>query len=144
MKQLGISVAITALITGGGTACSSEQPQARQLALPPGTAELSIDGHRLDAFDSVQCAPVGPLTTIMFGDDGSGLTMMVSNQGEPIVDFVRVRGLTGFDGTYTRNLEGDATLAITDTVYQVNGTLVGYGDQSYERTTRSFHASVSC
>src|ERR1700747_869194 len=60
-------IAAAALMIGGGAACSSGNPSAKQQpgTLPPGTAQLTIDGKQLPLIRAVDCAPAEEyLTTI--------------------------------------------------------------------------------
>jgi len=138
--------AAAALIVGGSAGCSSEA-SAKQApgTLPPGAAQLTIDGKELPMSRTVQCAPAeGALTTITSGSDASGATMMVSNAGKLAVEFVRIRNLNGFTGDYNRGLGSDASVALTDNTYQIAGAAFGYGPKSPEPTTEPFTIKVSC
>ena len=113
--------------------------------MPPGTAQLTIDGTGLPTTRVVQCAPPEQyLTTITTGNDASGATVMVSNAGKLTVEFVRIRNLNGFTGDYNRGLGGNATVALTDNTYQIAGAAFGYGTKSPEPTTEPFTIKVSC
>jgi lipoprotein LpqH len=141
-------VAAAALMIGGGTACSSGDLSAKREpgTLPPGAAQLTIDGKDLPITRAVQCAPPEQyLTTITTGNDASGATIMVSNAGKLAVEFVRIRNLNGFTGDYNRGLgAGDATIALTDNTYGIAGAVFGYGTKSPEPTTAPFTIKVSC
>jgi hypothetical protein len=140
-------VAAAALVIGGSAGCSS-QALAEQSAgtMPPGSAQLTIDGTELPTIKSVQCAPPERhLTTITAGNNDAGLTVMVSNAGKLTVEFVRIRNLGGFSGDYNRGLAGlDATVLLNDSTYQITGAAVGYDDKSPEPATIRFTIKVSC
>jgi ipoprotein LpqH len=140
-------IAAAGLLIGGGSACSMEA-SANQgaAALPPGAAQLTIDGQELPTVRSVQCAPPEKyLTTITTGDDSSGSTVIVSNAGKLTVELVRIRDLNGFSGDYNRGLAGgDATVTLTDNTYQIAGVALGYGSKSPQPTTAPFTIKVSC
>jgi ipoprotein LpqH len=141
-------IAAAALVIGGGAACSSGNPSAAQDpgTLPPGTAQLAIDGKDLPPTRAVECAPPEQyLTTITTGNDASGVTVMVSNAGKLAVEFVRIRNVDGFTGDYDRGLGGgDATVGMTETTYHIAGAAFGYGTKSPEPTTQPFTIKVSC
>lgn len=146
MKNRFALVAAAALIIGGSAGCSSEA-SAKQApgTLPPGAAQLTIDGKELPTSRSVECAPPEKsLTTITTGNDGSGATMMVSNAGKLTVEFVRIRNLNGFSGDYNRGLGPDATVTLTANTYQISGAAFGYGPNSPEPTTEPFTIKVAC
>jgi len=141
-------IAAAALMIGGSAACSSGEMSAKREpgTLPPGAAQLTIDGKELPITGAVQCAPPEEyLTTITTGNDDSGATVMVSNAGKLTVEFVRIRNLNGFSGDYNRSLAGgDATVALTESTYQIAGAAFGYGAKSPEPTTAPFTIKVSC
>lgn len=140
-------IAAAALVIGGSAGCSSEA-LAEQAAgtLPPGSAQVAIDGKELSTIQSVQCAPPERhLSTITAGSSESGVTVMVSNAGKLTVEFVRIRNLNGFSGDYNRGLAAhDATVVLNDSTYQIAGAAVGYGPDSPEPTTTPFAIKVSC
>jgi ipoprotein LpqH len=140
-------IAAAALMIGGAAACSSGNPSAKREpgTLPPGTAQLTIDGKELPPIRAVDCAPPEEyLTTITAGNDASGVTVMVSNAGKLAAEFVRIRNLNGFTGDYDRGLGGDATVALTESTYHIAGTAFGYGPASPVPTTQPFTIEVAC
>jgi hypothetical protein len=140
-------IAAAALMIGGSAACSSGNPSAAREpgTLPPGTAQLSIDGKNLPPTRAVDCPPPEKyLTTITAGNDASGVTVQVSNAGKLTAEFVRIRNLNGFTGDYDRGLGGDATVALTESTYQIAGTAFGYGPQSPVPATHPFTIKVAC
>jgi hypothetical protein len=138
-------IAAAALIIGGGAACSSPSAKRASGTLPPGTAQLTVDGKELPPTRAVECAPAEEyLTTITAGNDASGVTVMVSNKGKLAAEFVRIRNLNGFTGDYDRHLGGDATVALTESTYHIAGTAFGYGPKSPVPTTQPFTIEVAC
>lgn len=136
-----------ALVIGGTAGCSSTAlAEQAPGTLPPGAAQVAIDGNELPTIKAVQCPPSERyLRTIVVGNDGSGATVMVSNAGKLTVEFVRIRNLNGFSGDYNRGLAAsDATVVLNDNTYQIAGAAVGYGPDSPERTTTKFTIKVSC
>jgi hypothetical protein len=148
MKDRLAFIAAAAIMVSGCAACSSAQQPAQQEpgALPPGTAQLTIDGKDLPITRAVQCAPAEQyLTTITTGDDASGTTLMVSNAGKLAVEFVRIRNVNGFTGDYNRGLaDSEATVALDKNTYQIAGAAVGYGTKSPQPTMAPFTIKVSC
>lgn len=147
MKNSLAFIAAAAIMVGGSAACSSVRAaQQDPEALPPGTAQLAVDGKDLSVTKAVQCAPPEQyLTTITTGDEASGTTVLVSNAGKLTVELVRIRNVNGFSGDYNRGLgRGDATVALNGTAYQIDGAAVGYGTKSPQPTTASFTIKVAC
>jgi hypothetical protein len=141
-------IAAAAVMIGGGAACSSGDLAAKREpgTLPPGAAQLTIDGNELPTTRVVQCAPSEQyLTTITTGNNDSGATVLVSNAGKLTVELVRIRNLNGFTGDYNRGLGGsDATVSLAENTYQIAGAAFGYGAKSPEPTTAPFTIKVSC
>ena len=138
-------IAAAALIIGGGAACSSPSAKRAPGTLPPGTAQLTVDGKELPPTRAVECAPPEEyLTTITTGSEASGVTVMVSDKGKLAAEFVRIRNLNGFTGDYDRHLGGDATVALTESTYHIAGTAFGYGPKSPVPTTHPFTIEVAC
>lgn len=148
MRNSVAFVAAAALMIGGSTACSSGETSAKPApgTVSPGTAQLTIDGKELPTDRTVQCPPAEEyLITITTGTEAAGTTVMLSNAGKLTVEFVRIRDLNGFSGDYNRGLAGgEATVALTDTTYQISGAAFGYGAQSPEPTKAPFTIKVSC
>ena len=147
MRNRVVFIGAAALMIGGSAACSSGHQSANPKpgTLPPGAAQLSIDGKDLPISRTVECAPREEyLTTITTGNDTSGATVMVSNAGKLTVELVRIRNLNGFTGDYNRGLGSDATVTLTDNTYQIAGAAFGYGPKSPEPTTAPFTIKVSC
>lgn len=146
MKNRGVLIAAAVLTIAGGSACSSENStRPPPGTLPPGTAQLTIDGTDLPVIQAVHCAPPEQYsTTIKTGDAASGLTAMVSKAAKLTVEFVRIRNLNGFTGDYNRGLGGDATVSLTQNTYRIAGAALGYGPKSPEPTREPFTIQVSC
>jgi hypothetical protein len=143
----GVLVAAVAALAIGVTAGCSSGPapfKPKRGVLPPGTAQLTIDGKDAGNTGAVQCGAVEWLTTIKIGDDSAGATVLVSNAGELTVELVRIRNIDGFTGDYNLNLEGDAAVALTGATYHITGTALGYGPTAIAPTTQPFKIGVAC
>lgn len=146
MKNCLSAIASAVLIVGVAVGCSSD-PAPQKLkrgTLPPGVASVSIDDDASVQTGSVQCAAVGPLTTIRTGDDKSGLAAELSSAHGFAVNFVRLRDLEGFSGDYNAGLGGDAAVSLTDTTFHINGTAFGYTPKSIAPARHSFTIEVAC
>ena len=142
--MLRVTASVVALVIGTAVGCSSSSDKPKPGVLPPGTAQFTIDGKTTGTTGTVHCAAVEWVTTIKTGDDATGVTVMVIEKGKPVVEFVRIRNLNGFSGDYNRNLEGSATVAMTDATFRIDGTVVGYGPTSIAPTTQPFTVKVAC
>lgn len=117
----------------------------RSETLPPGTAVITINGKDLGRTDTVQCAQVESLTTIRTGHEASGATVMVSNAHQLAAEFVRIRDLNGFAGSYDRGLQGNATVTLTGSSYSITGAAAGFNiTKPSALTTETFAIKVAC
>lgn len=144
-NRLVVSVAAVVAI-GGAAGCSSgtASVKRRPATLPPGTAQVTINGKDVGTTGAVHCAPDEGLTTIKTGDDASGATVMVSNAAKLKVEFVRIRNLNGFSGDYNVDLEDNAAVALIASTYDIRGAALGYGPTSFVPTKESFTIKVAC
>jgi hypothetical protein len=146
ITRVAVVAAVSALLAGGGTACTSRRTVTRPGSgvLPPGTAQLAIEDRELAAPGKVQCAADEWLTTITIGDDASGVTVTVSKTGQLSVESVLIRALGGFTGNYNRGLDGHADVTMIESTYDITGVAQGYTATSFERTMRPFAIKVAC
>jgi ipoprotein LpqH len=145
MKTTIVAASFAVLVVGASAGCSSEPPaKLKAGVLPPGTAQLTIDGNDAGQTRSVQCAAVGSRTTIRTGDDHAGVTVMLSNAEKLTVELVRIRNMDGFSGDYNLGLGGDAAALLTDSTYHITGTAFGYRSASIAPTRQQFTMQVAC
>jgi hypothetical protein len=146
MRNRILALAVAAMVIAGSAGCSSDRPPAKLKhgVLSPGTARLTIDGADAGETHSVQCAAVGPSTTIRMGDNDTGATMMLSTKVRLTVEFVRIRNENGFSGDYNVGLGDDATVALTEATYHVNGTAMGYAPDSIAPRKHTFAVEAAC
>lgn len=143
VRSVVVAVAVVAI---GGAGCSSHQAiKPAPGTLPAGTAELSIEGKPSRVTDAVRCDTTAWLTMIKTGYQGSHVSVMVSNANTLVAEFVRFHNLDGFTGSYDRQLQGEAAVAMTGPTYRIAGTAVGFaGAKAIYRTTEPFELRVSC
>jgi lipoprotein LpqH len=146
VKNELVFVATAALIVGGSVACSSGTPaKLKPGELLSGAAQVTIDGASVPGATTVSCAPAEQyLTTITAGDNAGSATVLVSNANKFTVELVRIRNLNGFSGDYARGLQGEATVALTESTYHITGAAHGFSTKSPEPTTQSFTITASC
>lgn len=145
MRNIVVGLAATALMVSVSAGCSSDSPpKAKRGTLPPGTAQLSIDGADLGTTEAVRCSDIAWSTTITTGDDNRGATVMVSSAAKLVVESVQIRDLNGFTGNYNRGLAGDASVALINATYHITGNALGYEPTSIAPTTRPFDIKVAC
>ncbi|OBH10636.1 lipoprotein LpqH [Mycobacterium sp. E1747] len=145
MKKLVMLTPTLVLVAGIAVGCSSTPPlRARPGTLAPGTAQLSVQGEKVVTTTAVRCSTVGSHTMIEAGGAQEGATVLLSNAGPLAVGFVRIRQPGGFIGDYNQGLEGDASVTVTGSTYDITGSALGYDPSSVEPTKQPFTIRVSC
>jgi hypothetical protein len=136
------TLAVLAAVAG----CSSPPPAKPQPGtLVVGTAAVTVNDADAGSTDVVACTAAGPLTTITTGDAESGVTALVSNEGELTAETVSIRNLGGFTGSYNAGLGGKATVTMTGRTYAITGTADGFAtDKPSFRTNGTFAIKVAC
>lgn len=130
---------------GGSAGCSSDPPiKPKRGTLPPGTAQLSVDGADVGTTEAVRCSNIDWSTTIRTGNDNRGATVMLSSANKLVVESVQIHNLNGFTGNYNLGLDGDASVAMTDATYHITGKALGYEPTSITPTVRPFDIKAAC
>lgn len=141
-RWMWAAVSVTAL-----AGCSSGPPdyQPAPGTLVAGTAQVTVNGQNLGTTDAVQCTTTGPLTTIITGDEASGVSALVSNQDGLVAQAVGLRDLGGFTGSYNAGLGGEAKVTMAGRTYDITGTADGFAtDRPSFRTSGTFAIKVAC
>lgn len=145
MKKFAMLLAAVVLVVGIAVGCSSTSPlKARPGTLAPGTAQLTVQGEKAVTTTAVRCSMVGSRIIIEAGGAQEGATVQLSNAGPLAVGFVRIRQPDGFTGDYNQGLEGDASVTLTGSTYDITGSALGYDPSSAEPTKQPFTIRVSC
>jgi ipoprotein LpqH len=142
-RSLVVAVAVVVI---GAAGCSSQQGASPPRGtLPPGTAELSLDGGTARVTEAVQCESIEWMRTIQTGDKTWGVHVMLSNAKKLVAEFVRLHSVDGFNGSYDRHLQGEAAVTMTGPTYRIAGTAVGFSSaKATAPTTEPFELRVSC
>ncbi len=144
-RDVSVAFAAAVVIIGGATGCSPTQAFLKPGTLPPGTAALTINGKDLGLETSVQCVQDQWLMTIKTGKEASGVTAMISNARQLTAEFIRIRDLDGFTGSYDRRLQGEAAVTMNGDTYAITGAATGFNDaKPTDRATENFAIRVSC
>ena len=126
-SRLLAGVAVAAALVG----CSDPAPAAPPPgSLSAGTAEVTINGTRVDTTHDVNCTSEGAVTTINTGDDKSGTTSAVDTSEGASVQFAQIRNLGGFTGSYWAQLDSPAKVEQTGRTFLVNGAANGFNDSN--------------
>jgi lipoprotein LpqH len=140
--RLAVGVAVAAALVG----CSDPAPAAPPSGdLPAGTAEITINGARVDTTHDVTCSSEGAVTTIITGDDKSGTTSAVDTSEGASVQFAQIRNLGGFTGSYWAQLDAPAKVEQTGRTFLMNGSANGFNDTNPSaRISQTFSIRVAC
>jgi hypothetical protein len=142
--ELGVAVAAV-LLAGAAAGCSDTAASPQPGVLPPGTAVLSVDGKDVGTTYSVRCQSIDWLTRIQTDIAGSSVNAMVSAADTLTADFVRLRDLNGFTGSYEQQLQGEATVTMTGPTYHITGAALGFNKATPTRLkAETFAIKVSC
>ncbi len=143
MDKSVCTVAAAMLIVSG---CASGQAAAPGAgALPPGTAKISIDGGQVGSTYSVRCQTVDWMTRIHTDLHGATVNAMLSNAGKLTAEFVRLHDVDGFEGSYERALQGEASVTMNGATYQITGAALGFNKADRTRLkAETFTLTVSC
>jgi len=106
---------------------------------------MTVNGQNTGTTEAVQCTPAGSLTTIITGDQTSGITTLISNKDELTTEAVNINNVGGFTGSYNAGLGGTAKVTMTDRTYDISGTADGFDTSNPSfRTSGMFAIKVSC
>lgn len=134
------------LLVIGVAGCSSPEPVPRPAgSLPPGTAEVSIDGDGQGRTYDVSCSTTGALTTINTGDETSGTTSSIDSTDGLAVQFAEITNIDGFSGSYWADLGPVAKVEMTGGTYLMTGNATGFNaDNPSARVIETYSIRVTC
>jgi ipoprotein LpqH len=141
------AASLSALTLACIAGCSSAPAAAplRPGALPPGTAQTTINDANAATTYAVRCTSAETLTTINTGDPAAGVAVVVDNERNLGVKVVSIRNLGGFTGTYLEDLQGEAEVSMTGKTYTITGVAEGFNaDSPSARNSGTFTIKVSC
>jgi lipoprotein LpqH len=137
------AASVSAVIIGG---CSSPpaEPQQPAGALPPGTAEVTVNGKRMGPTDAVNCAQTQWLWIMEAGDKTAGVTAVVQSGEMLTAKSVQIRNLDGFTGSYWDGQGGNADASIAGNTWTISGTVDGFNADKPKRATATFKVKANC
>jgi ipoprotein LpqH len=113
--------------------------------LVAGTAQATVNGQNIGTTEAVQCTPAGSLTTVITGDQASGVSALISNKDELTAEAVGINNVGGFTGSYNAGLGGTAKVTMTGRTYDITGTADGFDTANPSfRTSGTFAIKVAC
>lgn len=140
---LGAASVLVVVVAGCASGPETGNGQAGGMA--PGTAQLSIDGADAGHVEAVKCTQSKHTTAITIGAEEPVATATISNLDDLKVDWVRLRDVNGFSGSYNAGLGGQAQAELTASAYQISGVARGFNAVSPSQpTTAEFVIEVAC
>ncbi len=141
--------ALAALTAIAGLAgCTSAPTPTTQPAgaLPPLTAQVTINGDDVGMTNTVSCFQDGRTWTIDAGDDAAGITAVLSTSDGVAAKSILIRNLDGFTGSYWDGTNGNATAELVEGNWMVSGAVDGFNtsDPGVQRDSRDFTIKVNC
>jgi ipoprotein LpqH len=146
MDNRFVAGASVLLVACGVAGCSDPAPAPQPAGtLRAGTAEVSIEGTKVDTTRAVSCSTTGTLTTINTGDENAGTNSSIDSTDGLAVQFAQVTNLGGFTGSYWADLGPAAEVQMTGQTYVLTGSATGFDtDKPSFRATRNFSIKVAC
>jgi lipoprotein LpqH len=142
-----VALAGAALCAGIIAGCSSEPANSPQPpgALPPTTAQVTVNGQAAGTTHAVSCTQDGWMHTLKTGDEKSGVTVVVDTGDKVSAKSVVITNVGGFSGMFMVNQIGKAEASIIGTTFRVNGTAEGSPTADpNKRATASFDIKANC
>ncbi|HXA13190.1 MAG TPA: lipoprotein LpqH [Mycobacterium sp.] len=148
MQNRFVVVTVAALCAVAGIAgCSSTPANSPQPpgALPPGTAEVTVNGQSAGTTRAVQCTQDSWTHTIMTGDNKSGAKVVVETGKSINATSVVITNISDFTGTVLENNIGKAEASMIGTTFRVTGTAQGSTTQNPNQvSTANFEVKANC
>jgi hypothetical protein len=132
------------VIAVGIAGCSSPAAPPQPGALPPGTAQVTVNGKDMGRTDAVSCSQVEWAFTIHTGDTTAGATAVVQGGGGLSAKSVEIRNLDGFTGTYWDDHGGNADASIAGDTWTITGTVSGFTTVNPKPATATFQVKANC
>lgn len=148
MHNRFVVVTVAALCGAAGIAgCSSEPATSPEPpgALPPATAQVTVNGRSAGTTHAVTCTQDGWTHTIMTGDNKSGARVVVDTGDKVNATSVVITNISDFTGTVLENKIGKAEATIIGNTFRVKGTAQGATTQNPNQvTTANFEVKANC
>jgi lipoprotein LpqH len=139
----GATACAVAVVAG----CSSETATSPQPpgALPPVTAQITVNGKPAGTTNEIHCTQDGWLHTIETGDEHSGVRVVVRTGDQVNAESVVINNVGDFNGSVWPNNVGKADATMIGNTFRINGTAEGATTANPNRqTTASFDIKANC
>jgi hypothetical protein len=139
--------AVAAAAVATVAACSSAPPTSHQPpgALPPTTAQVTVNGQSEGTTHHVACTQDGWMHTIKTGDDKSGVTVVVDTGDAVRAQSVVITNVGEFTGSAYDEKIGKVEATIIGNTFRVNGTAEGATNaEPNQPITASFDIKANC
>jgi lipoprotein LpqH len=106
---------------------------------------IVINGTDATTAHTVDCAQLGSTTLVTAGESDSSLRISVNSGHGLDVEYVNMTDARGFTGSYQENLQGKASVSVTDQTYRLSGTAEGFfAEHPAARTAAQFDIRFAC
>lgn len=148
MENRFVAVAGAMAVAVGVVGCSSSpppEPKQPPGSLPPGTAQVQVDGRDAGRTIDVDCGQVQWSMFIDIGDNKSGAQVAFNTDNGFTPTSVQITDMAGFTGSFQRDIQGDAKVAMLGSTYQITGTASGFTDEAPNKNvTKAFDIKANC
>jgi ipoprotein LpqH len=147
MQKSSPKTVVAVSVVAAVAACSSAPPTSHQPpgALPPTTAQVTVNGQSAGTTHHVDCTQDGWMHTIKTGDNKSGVTVVVDTGDAVRAESVVITNVGDFTGSVYDNKIGKAEATIIGSTFRVNGTAEGASiAEPNQPTTANFDIKANC
>ncbi|MDT5138102.1 MAG: hypothetical protein QOD58_2364 [Mycobacterium sp.] len=138
-NRLVAAAGITLALVGTVSGCGDAQ------TVPRKAAHLTIDGNAVTARPPA-CSQVESYRTIDIRDrDGQVQAVMLISGDRVLPQFVKIRNIDGFTGSYYEGGVGDAKVDVAKNTYTITGSASGINNDNPNKVvTTDFKISAEC
>ena len=148
MQNRFVAVAGAVAVAVGVVGCSSSSPSEPKQppgSLPPGTAQVQIDGKDAGRTIHVKCGQVVWSMFIDIGDKKSGAQVAFNTDRSFTATSVQITDMAGFTGSFQEGIQGDAKVSTLGSTYKITGTAAGFTQDAPDKNvTKPFQILANC
>ncbi|SPM26838.1 hypothetical protein MTAB308_313, partial [Mycobacterium terramassiliense] len=134
-----LAIAFILIATTGIAGCGQAQTMPRK------AARVTIDGTTHTARPAA-CSQAQSYRTLDIGDENGHVEAVVVLSGYRVIpQWVKIRNVDGFTGSYWQGGVGDAHAEITNSAYTITGSAYGINNSNPNKTvTTDFKITAEC
>lgn len=144
-RFIAVSGAAAVVAAMAGCSSSPKEPPQPAGSLPPGTAQVVIDGNDSGRTVDITCSQVGWSMLITVGNDKSGARAAVETDGRFVPTSVEITDIAGFTGAYWMDTVGDAKATMIGDTYKITGNAKGFTKENPNKDImKPFELKANC